>query len=100
MITVPVIDLNDLQLAIPQLGSGVFHIPPDETAAAVKSALEIGYRHIDTAEMYGNEKEVADGVRAADVSRGDVYITSKLNNGFHSPTSARAFDETLTKLDT
>jgi 2,5-diketo-D-gluconate reductase A len=100
MSTVPLIDLNDGN-RIPQLGFGVFQIPPDETAQAVKTALDIGYRHIDTAEMYGNEKEVADGVSDAGLSRGDVYITSKLNNGFHEPDEARrAFDETLRKLDT
>ncbi|MDT5091822.1 MAG: 2,5-diketo-D-gluconate reductase [Mycobacterium sp.] len=99
MTTVPLIDLNDGN-RIPQLGFGVFQIPPDETADAVKAALDIGYRHIDTAEMYGNEKEVADGIREAGVSRGDVYITSKLNNGYHKPDDARrAFDETLRKLD-
>jgi 2,5-diketo-D-gluconate reductase A len=100
MSTVPLIDLNDGN-RIPQLGFGVFQIEPDETANAVKAALDIGYRHIDTAEMYGNEKEVADGIRAGSVARGDVYITSKLNNGFHKPEDARrAFDETLTRLDT
>jgi 2,5-diketo-D-gluconate reductase A len=99
MTTVPLIDLNDGN-RIPQLGFGVFQIPPGETADAVKTALDIGYRHIDTAEMYGNEKEVADGIRDAGVSRGDVYITSKLNNGYHKPDDARrAFDETLRKLD-
>ena len=56
MTTVPNITLND-GTAIPQLGFGVFQIPPDETAAAVKTALEIGYRHIDTAQMYRTSKE-------------------------------------------
>ncbi len=99
MSQVPTIELND-GVGIPQLGFGVFQIKPDETAAAVKTALEIGYRHIDTAEMYGNEKEVGQGIRDAGVARGDVFITSKLNNGFHKPDDARrAFDETLTALD-
>ncbi len=99
MSQVPTIELND-GVGIPQLGFGVFQIKPDETAAAVKTALEIGYRHIDTAEMYGNEKEVGQGVRDAGVDRGDVFITSKLNNGFHKPDDARrAFDETLKALD-
>jgi 2,5-diketo-D-gluconate reductase A len=56
MSTVPAISLNDGN-AIPQLGLGVFQIEPDRTAAAVRSALEVGYRHIDTAEMYGNFKK-------------------------------------------
>jgi 2,5-diketo-D-gluconate reductase A len=98
MATVPTIELND-GARIPQFGFGVFQIDPDETAQAVKTALEIGYRHIDTAEMYQNERGVADGIRAAAVDRSDVYITSKLNNGAHKPDDARrAFDETLTKL--
>lgn len=99
MSQVPTIELND-GVSIPQLGFGVFQIKPDETAAAVKTALEIGYRHIDTAEMYGNEKEVAQGIREAGLDRGEVFVTSKLNNGFHKPDDARrAFDETLKKLD-
>ena len=65
MTTVPQIDLNDGN-RIPQLGFGVFQIEPEDTARAVRTALEIGYRHIDTAEMYGNEKEVADGIREPD----------------------------------
>jgi 2,5-diketo-D-gluconate reductase A len=95
---VPNIDLNDGN-AIPQLGFGVFQIDPGETAESVAEALRIGYRHIDTAEMYGNEKEVGEGIRAAGVDRSDVYITSKLNNGFHEPDAARrAFDQTLADL--
>jgi 2,5-diketo-D-gluconate reductase A len=98
MSKVPTIELND-GVSIPQLGFGVFQIKPDETAAAVKTALEIGYRHIDTAEMYGNEKEVGQGVRDAGLDRADVFITSKLNNGFHKPDDARrAFDHTLKAL--
>jgi 2,5-diketo-D-gluconate reductase A len=98
MTTVPSIALNDGN-TIPQLGFGVFQIPPDQTAAAVRSALEIGYRHIDTAEMYGNEKEVAQGIRDAGLDRGKVFITSKLNNGYHRPDDARrAFDATLNAL--
>jgi 2,5-diketo-D-gluconate reductase A len=98
MSTVPAIDLNDGN-AIPQLGFGVFQIPPGETARAVAAALDAGYRHIDTAEMYGNEAGVAEGIHAAGLGRDDVYITSKLNNGFHRPDDARrAFDATLEAL--
>ena len=62
-------------------------------------ALEAGYRHIDTAEMYGNEQGVGDAVRSSGLDRGDVFITSKLNNGFHQPDDARsAFAKTLTAL--
>ena len=98
MSTVPTIDLNDGN-TIPQLGFGVFQIPPDDTADAVKTALDIGYRHIDTAEMYQNEKGVGDGIRNSGLDRSEVFITSKLNNGFHKPDDARrAFDDTLSAL--
>ena len=68
MNSVPPITLNDGN-TIPQLGFGVFQIKPDETAAAVRSALEVGYRHIDTAEMYGNEKQVGQGIHDAGLDR-------------------------------
>ena len=98
MSSVPDITLNDGN-TIPQLGFGVYQIPPEETAQAVSRALEIGYRHIDTAEMYGNEKEVGEAVRASGLDRGDVFVTSKLNNSFHEPGDAReAFDTTLSEL--
>jgi 2,5-diketo-D-gluconate reductase A len=95
---VPGITLNDGNI-IPQLGFGVFQIEPRDTAEAVSEALRIGYRHIDTAEMYGNEKEVGEAVRASGLDRPDVFITSKLSNGAHEPQYARnAFDRTLSEL--
>jgi 2,5-diketo-D-gluconate reductase A len=95
---IPTIELND-GTTIPQLGFGVFQIPPAETARAVELALEAGYRHIDTAEMYGNERGVGEAVRASGLGRDEVYITSKLNNGYHEPDVARrAFDRTLEEL--
>ena len=98
MTDVPTIQLNDGS-EIPQLGFGVFQIPPHETAAAVAYALEVGYRHIDTAEMYGNEREVGEGIRRSGLDRSEVYVTSKLNNGAHRPDDARAaFDRTLSEL--
>ncbi|MFI6268440.1 aldo/keto reductase [Micromonospora zamorensis] len=97
-ITIPDISLND-GTTIPQLGFGVFQIEPKDTAVAVTTALETGYRHIDTAEMYGNEAEVGEAVRTSGLDRGSVYVTSKLNNGFHRPDDARkAFDSTLAAL--
>jgi 2,5-diketo-D-gluconate reductase A len=94
---VPAIPLNN-GTSIPQLGFGVFQIDPSDTVAAVRTALEVGYRHVDTAQMYRNEAEVGEAV--ADV-RSDVFVTSKLNNGFHRPDDARrAFDETLRRLKT
>ncbi|MEU1585537.1 aldo/keto reductase [Micromonospora sp. NPDC005710] len=97
-LTIPDISLND-GTTIPQLGFGVFQIEPKDTVAAVTTALEVGYRHIDTAEMYGNEAEVGEAVRVSGLDRGSVHVTSKLNNGFHRPDDARqAFDSTLAAL--
>jgi 2,5-diketo-D-gluconate reductase A len=96
--TVPSITLNDGN-TIPQLGFGVFQIAPKDTAKAVSEALEIGYRHIDTAQMYGNEKEVGEAISASGLDRGEVFVTSKLSNGAHQPQDARkAFDRTLSEL--
>jgi 2,5-diketo-D-gluconate reductase A len=98
--TIPTIELNDGR-AIPQLGFGVFQIPPPETAQATGRALEVGYRHIDTAEMYKNERGVGEAMRASGLERSEVWITSKLNNGFHRPDDARAaIDRTLRELGT
>jgi 2,5-diketo-D-gluconate reductase A len=98
MTSVPTIELNDGN-EIPQLGFGVFQVPPAETAEAVAHALEAGYRHIDTAQMYGNERGVGEAVRASGLARDEVFVTSKLNNGFHRPDDARAaFDRTLEEL--
>ena len=97
--TIPGINLNDGN-TIPQLGFGVFQIDPADTAEAVSEALRIGYRHIDTAEMYGNEKEVGEAIRDFGIDRSDIFVTSKLNNSFHKPDDARrAFDNTLSDLD-
>jgi 2,5-diketo-D-gluconate reductase A len=98
MTDVPTIQLNDGN-EIPQLGFGVFQIEPHETVDAVTHALEVGYRHIDTAEMYGNEREVGEAIRAFGLDRGDVFVTSKLNNSKHRPDDAcAAFDRTLSDL--
>jgi 2,5-diketo-D-gluconate reductase A len=100
MATVPNLTLNDGN-TIPQLGFGVFQVPPEDTARITAQALEVGYRHIDTAEMYGNEKGVGEAVRDSGLARDEVFITSKLNNGFHEPDQARAaFDRTLSELGT
>ncbi|MBV5245447.1 aldo/keto reductase [Mycolicibacterium sp. PAM1] len=99
MTHVPAIELND-GASIPQLGFGVYQISPEDTADVVRQALEVGYRHIDTAQMYQNEKGVGQGIRNSGIGRSDVFVTSKLNNGFHTPEDARrAFDETLKALE-
>jgi 2,5-diketo-D-gluconate reductase A len=95
---VPTISLNN-GVQIPQLGFGTFQIEPADTVAATLAALESGYRHIDTAEMYGNEKEVGQAVRDSGLAREDIFVTSKLNNGFHAHDDAlKAFDRTLGDL--
>jgi 2,5-diketo-D-gluconate reductase A len=98
MTSVPNITLNDGS-QVPQLGFGVFQIDPAETKDATLTALEVGYRHIDTAEMYGNERGVGEAVRESGIDRGDIYVTSKLNNGFHARKDAiAAFGRTLDTL--
>jgi 2,5-diketo-D-gluconate reductase A len=92
------ITLNDGR-TIPQLGFGVFQIPPEKTRDAVLTAFEVGYRHIDTAEMYNNEKGVGAAVADCDIDRADIFITSKLSNAFHRPDDARrAIEKTLGEL--
>jgi 2,5-diketo-D-gluconate reductase A len=96
--TVPTIALNN-GVEIPQLGFGVFQIDPAETKDATLAALEVGYRHIDTAQMYGNEKGVGEAVEQSGIPRDEIFVTSKLNNGFHAHDDAlRAFDESLDQL--
>ena len=84
---------------IPQLGFGVFLVPPDETAAAVTMALEAGYRLIDTAQGYRNEKGVGEAVAASGLPRDEIFITTKLVNGEHGYDRAlAAFDGSLKRL--
>ena len=95
---VPAITLNDGH-HVPQLGFGVFQVPPEDTAEVALRALEIGYRHIDTAEMYRNERGVGLAVSRSGLDRSEVFVTSKLSNAFHRPDDARrAFEETLAEL--
>jgi len=99
MTQIPQIMLNDGQ-TIPQFGFGTFQISREDTVAAVSDALEAGYRHIDTAEMYGNEAEVGAAIRSSGLSRSDVFVTTKLSNEAHRPADARrAFDGSLRALD-
>jgi 2,5-diketo-D-gluconate reductase A len=96
--TVPTITLNDGH-HIPQLGFGVFQVAPKDTTEVVLQALDVGYRHIDTAEMYRNEREVGQAVQRSELDRSDVFVTSKLNNGAHAPDDARrAFEKSLAEL--
>jgi 2,5-diketo-D-gluconate reductase A len=95
---VPDVMLNNGR-TIPQLGFGVFQVQPGDTVEAVTTALQTGYRHIDTAEMYGNEKEVGEAIAKSGLDRADVFVTSKLSNDAHLPDDARAaFDLSLEEL--
>ncbi len=96
--SVPKLDLNDGN-RIPQLGFGVFQIPPEETADAVLHALRTGYRAIDTAAMYGNEAGVADAIARSGLERGEVFVTTKLGNDDHGADAARrALQQSLERL--
>ncbi|MEJ7832184.1 MAG: aldo/keto reductase [Nocardioides sp.] len=96
--TVPTITLND-KSTIPQLGFGVFQIPAESTAETVGKAFEVGYRHIDTAQMYGNEAGVGEAIASSGIPRDELYITTKLNNNNHRTDDVRrSFDESLHEL--
>jgi len=94
----PAVALNDGSV-IPQLGFGVFKVPPEDTEQAVLSALKAGYRHIDTAQMYGNEAGVGLAIRHSGIPRDEIYVTTKLNNDRHGyDTSRYAFEGSLQRL--
>ncbi|MEO6309993.1 MAG: aldo/keto reductase, partial [Leifsonia sp.] len=96
--TVPTITLNDGH-TIPQLGFGVFKVDPTETTRIVTDALKVGYRHIDTAAIYGNEQGVGDALSASGIERSELFVTTKLWNDRQGTQSAfDAFDESLEKL--
>ncbi|GLU28379.1 aldo/keto reductase [Brucella sp. NBRC 12950] len=98
--TVPAVKLNDGNY-IPQLGYGVWQIGNDEAISAVSEALKVGYRHIDTAAIYGNEEGTGKAINESGIARGDIYLTTKLWNkeqGYES--TLKAFDESLRKLGT
>ncbi|KQQ94270.1 oxidoreductase [Leifsonia sp. Leaf325] len=86
-------------LVMPALGFGVFQTPPDETAEAVETALSVGYRHIDTAAAYMNERGVGDGIRRSGIDRDDVFIETKVwINDFGYDETLHAFDKSAGKL--
>lgn len=90
--SIPALTLHD-GVEIPQLGFGVFQVPPDETGRAVQTALEIGYRHIDTAAAYRNERGVGEAIAGAGLGRDDIFITTKLWN------SEQGYDSTLAAFE-
>lgn len=96
----PKIEFNDGK-TIPQIGLGVWQTPNEEAAPAVRKALEVGYRHVDTAAIYENEEGVGEGIRQSGVARGDIFLTTKLWNDRQSHDAAlKAFDESLKRLGT
>jgi 2,5-diketo-D-gluconate reductase A len=85
----PVIELNDGH-RIPQIGLGTWPLDDQQVAAAVVDAVEAGYRHIDTAVKYGNEKGVGNGIRSSGLDRSDLFITTKLDGEFQGQDRAVA----------
>ena len=95
---VPFLSLNT-GARIPQLGFGVFQVPPEDTAETVKLALDAGYRSIDTASMYENEKEVGDAIAQSGLPREELFVTTKLGNHDHGHDAAlEALDASLERL--
>ncbi len=96
--TVPDLLLNN-GVTIPQVGFGVWRVPDEQSQQVVSAALEAGYRHIDTARLYGNERGVGAAVRASGLDRDRVFVTSKVWNDDHGyDATLRAFDASLTRL--
>ncbi|WP_207454669.1 aldo/keto reductase [Herbiconiux sp. SYSU D00978] len=96
---VPALPLNS-GTAIPQVGFGVFKVAPEDTQRVVEDALEVGYRHIDTATGYENEAEVGAAIRASGIAREKLFVTTKLRNDHHKAQDVeRAFDRSLDALD-
>lgn len=93
MLPIPRVSLRDGR-EIPQVGFGVFLVPEDETEAAVSAALEVGYRHVDTAAVYENERGVGRAVAGSGLERGDIFVTSKCWN------SDQGYDEALAACET
>ncbi|WP_243076601.1 aldo/keto reductase [Microbacterium sp. SS28] len=97
--TTPNLTLNN-GVEIPAIGLGVFQTPPDETVAAVSSALRAGYRHIDTAAAYGNEREVGRGIRESGVARDDIFIETKVwISDYGYDETLHAFEKSTAKLE-
>src|SRR6188472_1812974 len=97
--TTPALTLNN-SVTIPALGLGVFQSPPEETISAVEAALRDGYRLIDTAAAYGNEREVGEGIRRSGVARDEIFITTKLWISDYGLDAAKVgFAASLRRLD-
>lgn len=95
---IPTFTLNN-GVEMPALGFGVFQTPPDETIAAVESALSVGYRHVDTAAAYGNEREVGEALRRSGVDRSEVFVETKVwISDYGYDETLHAFDKSAGKL--
>ncbi len=95
---VPTVTLNN-GVQVPQLGYGVFQVPPEETEKHVSVALEAGYRHIDTAKIYGNETGVRKAIESSGIARDELFVTTKLwNSDQGKKTAVPAFEKSLSKL--
>lgn len=98
MSSIPTLDLNN-GVKLPALGYGVFQTPPAETIAAVETALSTGYRHIDTAAAYGNEREVGEALRRSGLDRSDVFLETKVwISDYGYDATLHAFDKSAGKL--
>jgi 2,5-diketo-D-gluconate reductase A len=98
MTEIPNITLSDSH-TIPQLGFGVFEVPPEQTVDAAVHALRTGYRHIDTAALYGNEAEVAEAIKRAGLDRDEVFVTTKVwNDDQGRDRTRRALERSLKQL--
>src|SRR5690349_20120658 len=85
---------------IPKLGLGTWNIEDDKAAQAVRDAIEIGYRHIDTAQGYMNERGVGEGIRTCGIAREEIFVTTKLDAGIKSYDEAgAAIDGSLKKME-
>jgi len=95
---IPTLTLNN-GVTMPALGFGVFQTPPAETVAAVRTALEVGYRHIDTAAAYGNEREVGQAIREAGLARDEIFVETKVwISDYGYDATLHAFDKSAAKL--
>lgn len=96
---IPTLELND-NCHIPQIGFGTYKVT-EGAYTAVRTALDLGYRHIDTAQMYGNEAEVGRAITDSGINREDIFLTTKLRNDAHDPTDTKhAFEQSLRDLQT
>lgn len=96
--SIPTISLNN-DVTMPALGFGVFQTPPEETIAAVETALQTGYRHIDTAAAYGNEREVGEDIRRSGLARDEVFVETKIwISDYGHDETLHSFDKSAGKL--